>query len=80
MVKHTMHFQIDGETLDLQLHYEKATSDEFPKAIRFNRLDFELAKQSFIVHSELITNNSVLHIHAYYETTLNKLAEVILPP
>ena len=72
MVKHTLHFQVDGEPLDLELHYEKEVGDEFPKAIRFNRLDFELYEIE-------IESDRCLHRHAYYETTLKKVAKVILP-
>lgn len=71
MVKHTMHFYVDGEPLDLELHYEKEVGDDFPNIIRFNRLDFEL-------HKILIESGQYLHRHAYYETTLKRVAEVIL--
>lgn len=72
MVKHTLHFRVDGESIDLSLHYEKEIQDDFPKAIRFNRLDFEL-------NEILVESGRCLHRHAYYETTLKRVAEVILP-
>lgn len=65
-VKHTMHFYVDGEPLDLELHYIKETGEDFPSEIQINRTVFTLKRQSFVSHSD-----RYIHYHAYYEQTLN---------
>ena len=66
MVKHSMHFEIDGETLDYTISYMKETGENFPSEIQINRTVFTLKRQSFVSHSD-----RYIHYHAYYEQTLN---------
>lgn len=66
MVKHSMHFEIDGETLDYTISYMKETGENFPSEIQINRTVFTLKRRSFVSHSD-----RYIHYHAYYEQTLN---------
>lgn len=66
-VKHTMHFYVDGEHIDFNIHYELPASDDFPEKITINRTNYTLKKTSFIVHSDLAVHLANLHLHAHYE-------------
>jgi hypothetical protein len=66
-VRHTMHFYVDGEAIDFQIHYELPVSNDFPKKITIQRTNYTLKKSSFIVHSDLATHLGNLHLHAHYE-------------
>jgi hypothetical protein len=62
MVKHTLHFYMDGELIDYTIHYEKQESDNLPEYIRINRTIFHLRSNSYFIHSE----EKQMHIHADY--------------
>lgn len=68
-VKHTIHFYVDGEHIDFNIHYDKPTSDDFPEKITINRTNYTLKKTSFIVHEDLAVHLANLHLHAHYEAT-----------
>ncbi len=68
-VKHTLHFYVDGEHIDFNIHYDKPASDDFPEKITINRTNYTLKKTSFIVHDDLAVHMANLHLHAHYEAT-----------
>jgi hypothetical protein len=60
-VRHTMHFYVDGESIDYTISYKRESSEEFPKEIQINRTLFSLKKQAFVFYL------NQLHLHARYE-------------
>ncbi len=66
-VRHTLHFYVDGEHIDFNIHYELPVSDDFPEKITINRTNYSLKKTSFVVHSDLAVHLANLHLHAHYE-------------
>jgi hypothetical protein len=61
LVKHTLHFYVNGESIDYTISYKKASSEKFPKEIQINRTLFSLKKESFVFYFD------ELHLHAHYE-------------
>jgi len=62
MVRHTMYFEVDGETIDYTISYMKETGDNFPRELVLNRNTFSLKRTSFVAKE-----NEVIHYRAFYE-------------
>jgi len=72
MVRHTMHFYVDGERIDYTIEYEKSTADKFPIQITICRSIFNLKSTNFVVHEDLKTQLSQLHLHAHYHVKVER--------